>query len=283
MNSTSDPKAADPADVLVARPDEPKATDPADDLVARADERLVHAYNQIARADEQLARLNDQLSKLEHDPAPPPSAVVGLRPPRGRPALRGVIGLLLAAFIFVGAFVSQSSYGNEAKLIVARWAPQLISTSSPMEKPQPSPSTVQLAAATPELPQPAPAAQTVAQDVAPPAAPIPPELAQLLQTMARDLANVEQGIEQLKVNQEQTARENARISEQLKASQEEMTRLIAKASEQNLRPRTSATPATSAPPPRPIATQSKPVPTPQSPQARARPRAPTQLQPDDDQ
>ena len=166
MNSTSDPKAADPADVLVARPDEPKATDPADDLVARADERLVHAYNQIARADEQLARLNDQLSSWSTIPRPT-SAVVGLRPPRGRPALRGVIGLLLAAFIFVGAFVSQSSYGNEAKLIVARWAPQLISTSSPMEKPQPSPSTVQLAAATPELPQPAPAAQTVAQDVAP--------------------------------------------------------------------------------------------------------------------
>ena len=54
MNSTTDPKANEPDDVLVAR----------------ADERLVHAYDQIARADEQLARLNEQLSKLEHEPRP---------------------------------------------------------------------------------------------------------------------------------------------------------------------------------------------------------------------
>ncbi|XIA62338.1 hypothetical protein ACFIOY_22325 [Bradyrhizobium sp. TZ2] len=143
---------------------------------------------------------------------------------------------------------------------------------------QPSPSTVQVAAAAPELPQPA---QTAAQDVAPPAAPMPPELAQLLQTMARDLANVEQGIEQLKANQEQTARENARITEQLKASQEEVTRLIAKASEQHKASEQNLRPRTSPPPPRPIVTQTKPVPTPQSSQARARPQAPTQLRPDD--
>jgi hypothetical protein len=260
MNSTTDPKAIEPNDVLVAR----------------ADERLVHAYDQIARADEQLARLNEQLSKLEA--AHHPSAVVGHRPPRGGPTRRGFIGLLLAVCIFVGAFVSQSSYGDAARLIVARWAPQPILTSSlPTEKPglpaQPIPSTVQVAAATPVLPQPTPSAQTAPQEVAPTAA---PELAQLLQTMARDLANVEQGIEQLKANQEQTARENAMATEQLKASQEQMTRLIAKASEQNLRPRTSA------PPLRPIANPTrKPVPTHQSPQASARPQAPTQLQPDD--
>jgi len=262
MNSTTDPKAIEPDDVLVAR----------------ADERLAHAYDQIARADEQLARLTDQLSKLEHDAARHPSTVVSHRPSRGRPALRGFIGLLLAACIFVGAFVLQSSYSDAAKLIVARWAPQPILTSSlPMEKPglPPSPSTVQVAAATPGLP-PTPSAQTAPQDVAPTAAPISPELAQLLQTMARDLANVELGIEQLKANQEQTARENAMATKQLKASQEQMTRLIAKASEQNLRPRTSA------PPLRPVATPTrKPVPTHQSPQASARPQAPTQLQPDD--
>ncbi|MGZ3322833.1 MAG: hypothetical protein ACXU9C_17915 [Xanthobacteraceae bacterium] len=279
MSSTTDPKAIEPNDVLVAR----------------ADERLAHAYDEIARADEQLARLNDQLSKLEHDAAYQPSAGLSRRP-RGRPALRGFIGLLLALCVFVGAFVSQSSYGDAAKLIVARWAPQLILTPSlPVEKPglpaQPNP-TAQVAEATPVLPQPAPSAQTAPQDVAPAAAPISPELAQLLQTMARDLANVGQGIEQIKANQEQAARENATAIEQLKASQEQMTRLIAKASEnkaseqkktseqnkpseQNLRPRTSA------PPVRPMATATrKPVPTHPSPQARTRPQAPTQLQPD---
>ena len=193
--------------------------------------------------------------------------------------LRGVIGLLLAVFIVVGAFVSQSSYGDEAKLMVAQWAPQLISTSSlPIEKPgfpaQPSPSTVQVAAATPGLPQPTASAQTAPQEVAPTAAPISPELAQLLQTMARDLANVQQGIEQLKTSQEELARENARIAEQLKASQEQMARAIANASEQNLRPRTSA-----APPP-PIATPARrPVSALPPTQARAQARAPVQLRP----
>jgi len=269
MNSMTDPKAIEPDDVLIAR----------------ADERLVHAYDQIARADKQLARLNEQLSKLEHDAAYHPSAVVGNRPPRGRPALRGFIGLLLAVCIVVGAFVSRSSYGDAARLIVAQWAPRPILTSwLPMGKPgvpaQPNPSAVQVAAAT-VLPLPTPSAQTAPQDAAPTAVPISPELGQLLQTMARDLANVEQGIAQLKANQEQTARENEKATEQLKASQEQMTRLIAKASEQNKVSEQNLRP-TSAPPLRPIATPTrKPVPTHQSPQARARPQAPTQLQPDD--
>jgi hypothetical protein len=142
----------------------PKATEPDDVLVARADERLVHAYAQIARADEQLARLNEQLSKLENDTARQPSAVVGRLPSRGRPALRGVIGLLLAACIFVGAFVLQSSYGDAAKSIVGPWMPEFILTSSLwMEKPegptQPSQSSVQLAAAIPVIPQPTASAQ----------------------------------------------------------------------------------------------------------------------------
>ena len=233
-----------------------KTIEPDDDLIARADEHLAHAY-------EQIARVNEQVSKLEHDAARNPSAVLGRLPSRGRPMLRGLIGLLLAACIFITAFVSQSSHSDAAKLIFARWPPQLILTSSlPMEKPglpaQPSPSAVRVAAAEPVAPQPTPLAQTAPQDVAPTAAPVSPEVAQLLQTMARDLANVEQRIEQLK------------------ASQDKMTRLIAKASEQNLRPKTSA------PPPRLIASPTrKPVPKLPSPQARAQPQAPVKLQPDE--
>ncbi len=258
-----------------------KTIEPDDDLIARADEGLAHAYEQIARADEQIARVNEQVSKLEHDAARNPSAALGRPPSRGRPMLRGLIGLLLAACIFITAFVSQSSHGDAAKVIFARWAPQLILTSSlPMEKPglpaQPSPSAVQVAAAAPVAAQPTPLAQTAPRDVAPPAAPVSPEVAQLLQTIARDLANLEQRIEQLKASQEQMATDNAKAVEQLRASQEQMIRLIAKASEQNLRPKTSA------PPPRPIASPTrKPVPKLPSPQARARPQAPVQLQPDE--
>jgi hypothetical protein len=275
MDPTADTKQTDPHDVS------PGLSTQEIELVARADERLAHAYEQIARADEQLARVNKQISKLEHDAArhsSDPKKPVNRfrRPSRGRPALRGSIGLLLTACICVAAFASQS-YGETARLMISWWAPQLISASSlPLEKPelvpQPSPPTVQVAAADAALSQLPPPAQAAPQDVAPAAAPIPSELAQLLQAMARDLANVQQGIEQLKTTQEELSRENARTAEQLKASQEQMARAIANASEQNLRPRTSA-----APPP-PIATPTrKPAST--LPPTQARARAPVQLRP----
>src|ERR1700687_3869556 len=116
--------------------------------------KTVEPDDLIARADEGLARVNEQVSKLEHDAARNPSAALGRLPSRGRPMLRGLIGLLLAACIFITAFVSQSSHGDAAKAIFARWAPRLISTSSlPMENPglpaQPSPSAVQMIAAAP--------------------------------------------------------------------------------------------------------------------------------------
>jgi uncharacterized phage infection (PIP) family protein YhgE len=160
--------------------------------------------------------------------------------------------------------------------MVARWAPQLVSTSSrPLESAglpaRPSPPTVGVVAAQAASPQAAPSAQTASQDAAPAAAPVSSELAQLLQTMARDLATVEQGIEQLKASQQQMASDNAKAVEQLKASQDQMTRAIAKASEQNLRPKTPV------PPPRPIASPTrKPV-----PQTRQRAQVPMQLEPEE--
>ena len=226
------------------------------ELVARADERLAHAYEQIARADEQLARVNEQLSKMEQDAAPKKSANGYRRPSRGRPALRGLVGLLLTAGICIAAFASQSS-GVTAKLMNSRWAQQLAAASQlPAETPkradQQSPPAVQLATA--DVSQIPPSAQTAPQDAA--AAPIPPELTQLLQTMARDLANVQQGIEQLKT------------------SQEEMARAIANVSEQNLRRRASA----ASPPP--IATPAhRPVSALPPTEARAQARAPMPLRP----
>src|SRR5712692_1067437 len=127
-----------------------KQTDPRDVLGARADEELAHAYEQITRAGEEIARAEEQLSKLEHDAARP--AVPGKRPLFDRPAVRGFTGLLLAACIGVAAIAWQSPYGDAAKEIIARWAPQRVLTSSlPLENPglpaQPSPPPVQAAAA----------------------------------------------------------------------------------------------------------------------------------------
>ena len=216
--------------------------------------------------------MTEQLARMERDSARPPSAGPSPQSPLGRPGLRALVGLPLAAFIVVAALILQSSFGGGAKLVVARWAPQLVSTPSlPPEKPsflaQPAPSTVQVAAAEAPRPQATLLAQTAPQDAAPTAAATPPDHTQSQQTMARDLANVERDIEQLKANQQQMASDISKAIEQLNASQEEMKRVLARVSEQNL-------PKTSPPPTQPIRTMRKPERTLQLPHARARPRIP---------
>jgi hypothetical protein len=229
---------------------------------------IARYFEQVAH-DEQIARtLADDAAR--HTPA----AVNNVQAPGDRhwfggPAVRGFVGLLLAAGIGFAA------YDNTAKQIIAKWAPLLVQTSSlPPENPglpaQPTPPAVQADAAMAAPLQPAPLAQTGQPEGVAQAAALSPESTQLLQAMARDLATVRQeneqlkaSIEQLKANQEQMTRDNARAAEQFKASQEQMARDIA---EQNLRPKTSALPS------RPTATTTrKPAPILPSPQARAQP------------
>ena len=172
--------------------------------------------------------------------------VLRQKPSRGRPALRGLVGLLLAACIFAAAFASQSSYSGVAKQTIARWAPQLVSTSSlPPNKSglaaQPSPSALQLVAAEPM--RRTPSAQTVPQELGLTAAPLSPEVEQRLQTMTSQLANVEHEIEQVKTSQDQMARDNAKSGEQLKVTREQLVNFIAAVSKQNLQPTTAAPPS----------------------------------------
>ena len=250
----------------------PESIEPRDALVAGADERLEHAHEQITRAGEQLARLDEQVAKMERDAAGPPSSGPDPQSPPRRPALAVVVGLPLAACIVVAALVLQSSYGGGAKLVVARWAPQFASTPSlPPENPpfpaQPAPSIVQVAAAEAASPQTAPVAQAASQETAPTVTAALPDHTQLLQTMARDLANMERSIEQLQATQQQMASDNSKAIAELKASQEEIKRVLARISEQNL-------PKTSPPPTQPTPALRKPERTLQAPQARARPRIP---------
>ena len=257
-------------------------------LAARADERLAHAYEQIARADDELARVTEKLSRLQHDAARRPAVVAGPRPSRGRSALRGFVGLVLAGGIGVAAFAWQSSYGEPARSTIAQWAPNLLSTSpawstkpanpatSPSNVQPASPSAVQLAAVEPAPAQPTPSAPTL-QDVASTPAPTPAELMQTLQAMSRDIATVEQGIEDLKASQAQIATDNAAAIAQLNASQEQMAHLVTKPAvtkppAQNLRARPPA------PPPRPVASATRKPPPAQPSVARAHPQ-PIQLQP----
>src|SRR3954447_13792680 len=253
------------------------------ELVARADEQVAHAYEQIASADEQLARLNQTLFRYEQQDVRPE-----LRFGRDRPARRGMMGLLLAACIFVAAFVAQSSYGDAARLIILQWYPQLGSVpliaADKAELAQTIPSGVQDVVSDAAVQQAAVAAPALLDTLAP-AATISPEQSQMLQSLSKST-------EQLKTSQEQNARELARVSEQLNVAQAQMARdsasaaeqfrllqmqvarLTAAASEQNVGP---VRPQASAPPkplPRP-----KPLPALASPQARAQPLVPTDLRP----
>ena len=110
----------------------PKQTDPRHVLSERADEELAHAYNQITRAGEEIARAEEQLSKLERAAR---HAAPGKRRSLGGRAVRGFIGLMLAACICVAALVWQSRYGDASRQIVARLAPQLVAIALPLEKP----------------------------------------------------------------------------------------------------------------------------------------------------
>jgi hypothetical protein len=278
---------------LNQRPTDPYA-DPHDDVL-------------VARIDEELSKLaldatHDPLDPQPHmgsdssaGPAVPPVdttfraaavnniRVSGLRPSIGVRAVRGFIGFLLAVCIGVAGVVWQA-YGDAAKHMIGRWAPQLVATSSPPENAgqpeQPNPPAVEASAAKAAPTPPAPVAQAAAEGVPPAAA--APESAVLLESMARELASARQEIDQLKASQQQMSREIAKSS-QAKSSEAKPSQAKAydakaslakasqtRASEQNLRPRISALP------PRPLAAPAR-SPMPPSyppPQAAAAPALP---------
>jgi hypothetical protein len=298
MNSTPSPDQTDPHNVAIAA--------------------LKEACKQIGSGDDQLVGLKEQVSKLEQDAAGDPfdqqkrAAVLLRRSSPGRLASLWLIGLAVVASLSVAAFVWQS-YGDAAKQAIARWAPERVLLVKQQPPAEPRPPRFEVTTADAALPPPAALAQTQTppQDVPPKVALMSPELAQSFQTIAREIANLEHGIEQLKTDQEQMARDNAKAieqlkasqeqaahdnanaTEQLKASQEQMARdnaklgeqlkasqeqivRVPKASEQNLRPKRST------PQPRPTATlTSKPATALRSPPARAQPQAPVQLQPEE--
>ena len=290
---------------LNQRPTDPYA-DPHDDvLVARIDEELSQLAHDATR--DPLDPQPHMGSDFSAGPAVPPVdttfraaainnvRVSGLRPSIGVRAVRGFIGFLLAVCIGVAGIVWQA-YGDAAKHMIGRWAPQLVATSSPPPEnaglpEQPNPPAVEASAANAAPPPPAPVAQAAAEGVAPAAA--APESAVLLESMARELASARQEIDQLKASQQQMSREIAKSSQakssEAKASQAkayeakayEARASLAKASqtrasEQNLRPRISALPPRSvaAPARGPMPPSYPPYPPPQAAAAPVLPQAP---------
>jgi hypothetical protein len=182
---------------------------------------IAEALRLTGQPDEKLAQF-DELEKERqetHDLSDARSAKPVEMSSRSRPISRSLVGVLALACIGVAVLAWQSSHGQVA--------PEPISTSSvPIKKKQelptrPSPHDSDLAART-NAGLPEPQVQTTLQPAptAPIAAPMAPELAQKIEMIARELANVEQGIDQLKTVQSQMVRDNAELAEHLKATQE---------------------------------------------------------------
>lgn len=261
-----------------------KPTEPDKGDAAAADKKLTSAYEVIKNADEQLARLSEQVAKIERDAARQASA-------RSRPSAPGKltryarVGLVLAACVIVVALILQWSHGGGAKVIVALWSPQPVPPLAARTESPPSAAlplhTVATAEAVPPAapPDPQPAPQAAAPQAPAPAVAAAPDQTELLQTLARDLENLQRSIQQLNATQQQiakTAGDNSRDIAELKASQQDIKRALAKASEQNVS-------RTSAPPPaQPAAALRKPEQSAPPQRPRPRPRIPSRYWYDDD-
>jgi hypothetical protein len=233
MLSVPNPTQNDPHDVLEIAPDIV--------LVARAEQQLSRLARDAAkRPSNPQVRTEPDFSA--RSPVPPVDArfrstTAGNAAARsGAPStstrvIRGLAGLLVAVLIGVAGYIWQA-YGEAAKESVAALLPESLVTSSQpasAEASQQPDQPSQASEATAPPPQPATPGQTAA-DSAAPAAPLPDQ-AQLLQSMARDLASLGQELEQLK----------ASVAE-LRTNQEQMSRDIARVSEQSQRLRVSALP-----------------------------------------
>jgi hypothetical protein len=129
--------------------------------------------------------------------------------------MRRSVTALLVMLLGVVATLAWHARGHEAREIAARWAPNLAPASwLPRRDAEPSSQPpVPTAEATVQAPQPeaqsAPAPRQASPETA---APATSEVR--LQAMARDLATVQQAVDELKGNQEQLARNLAKLNEQ---------------------------------------------------------------------
>ena len=204
-----------------ATPQQSLSRDTALAAITEAHGLIGHGGEQLVQFEERAFKSEEEKNATPHPPNEVPrSAKLSPASSRGWPALWSLMGLLTVASIGVAAFASRSNPGQAA--------PDPISTSSVSKEKTEMPArpvplkadvTAEADAGTPQPSR----AQTTLQHVAreaPAAAPISPDLTQQIQMIARELANVEQGIDQLKTGQAQMVRDNAELAEHLKAAQE---------------------------------------------------------------
>jgi hypothetical protein len=308
MDSTAKPAPAGAEDLLLARADNTQPNGEYERVVreelARVQERLSQlapvgmaaAPPEVKIAPNGFEASSSDANKLDANITAFRAAEVNggddtIAPPSSRRGLARVLIGLLVAGIIVGAGAAWTAYGEDVKPLIESFTPQINATWATLSErlglsgEQAAPTAQGATADTPAeqaavaQPTAAPAAATSAP--AAPAAPTAADVGQMLQSMAHDIASLQQGIDQLKAGQEQMARDNARLAEQLKASQEQMSRVVARASEASMHPRP---PLPASPKPPLVTAARRPLPAPPPVSTLPPPQTiapPAQAQPED--
>lgn len=178
---------------------------------------ITEALRLVGQPDEKLAQFDELENERNEtrDLSDARSVKPGEGSRRNRLVPPSLLGLLALTCVGVGVLAWQSSHGQVS--------PDPVSTSSVSIKKsealpaRPVPHDSDLAVRTNSVPTEL-RAETPLQR-----APTPlmgPELTQQIQTIAHELANLEEGIDQLKTEQSQMARDTAGLAEHLKATQE---------------------------------------------------------------
>jgi hypothetical protein len=226
----------------------PQDVDPNEIGIVPENEELVgYVYKRVVR--EVLARIDQRLAELEKQAAPDPTEASVFRSVSiggGRAALlrrwgtRGVIGSLLSIAVIGGAAGFYFSDSDGAKALIARWTP-LFGSSGSQSADSPSASKDGQDAAVDQgtrgVPTGAMDGSAPSQTAALPASPsdsdahggpasTSPELASLVQKLTSDIENLGQGIDRLRMSQDQISRDNALALQQLQAGQDQLVRLI---------------------------------------------------------
>lgn len=223
----------------------PQDVDPNEIGIVPENEELVgYVYKRVVR--EVLARIDQRLAELEKQASPDPTEVSVFRSAgaaSGRASLlrrwgmRGAIASLLSVAVIGGAAAWYFTDADGPRTLVARWAPLFGSNSSATPDGQPAKD----GADTPMELSARGAQSSTTDGAAPSVASLPPgpsdndarpaaagsgELAPLVQKLTTDIENLGQGIDRLRMSQDQLSRDNALAMQQLQAGQEQLVRLI---------------------------------------------------------
>jgi hypothetical protein len=208
--------------------------DPHDAIVAQLRDLAPRIKNEPSQTGETSpsTETSQPVGKSSFEAAPPNDNADALKTIPRAQSRRGVLKVLLAICVGVAATTAWHSYGEEAKQTLSRLVPQLL-TAAPAsirdataDKPQdtaaqaaaPEPTAEaepaqKAATAAPESPTPSTDPVTTSTQAPPAQAALPTETAQLLETMASDIAALKHAIDELRTSEQQLRRETAMIAE----------------------------------------------------------------------